>query len=128
MRIALLSVRISIIWACLLPARSVGFAVGSPAAGAVSVAFLPLPGAAFARFFAPLGSLAGAGASTGLSAAADVGAVSAADGASLSSASTPIAAMPSLVMTTCSGPPSPPRTRIRPRLRRLSITLLLTSQ
>jgi hypothetical protein len=99
---------ISIIWACLLPARGVGFAVGSPAAGAVSVAFLPLPlaGLALARFAAPSASLEGAGASAALSASADVGAVSAPAGASSPSGSTPIAAMPSLVTTTTSAPRS----------------------
>src|ERR671918_2886908 len=59
---------ISIIWACLVPARGVGFALGSPAAsgslvaGAVVLALLPLAGLALARFCAPLASLAGAGA------------------------------------------------------------------
>src|SRR5688500_15728826 len=65
-----------------------------------------------------------AAAPAGGSALADVGAVSAALGASSPSISTPIAAMPWLVMTTRSDPPSPPSTRIRPLLRRLSITLL----
>jgi hypothetical protein len=96
---------ISIMRACLVPARGVGLSAGAAlalvlrVAGAVLAAFaLPLA----ARFCAPSASLAGAGASS----------------------STPIAAMPSLVITTRSGPPSQPSTRIRPWLRRLSITLL----
>ena len=99
----------SIISACLVPARGVGLSADAAlalvlrVAGAVLAAFaLPLAALVFARFCAPSASLAGAGASS----------------------STPIAAMPSLVITTRSGPPSPPSTRIRPRLRRLSITLL----
>ena len=128
---------ISIISACLVPARGVGFAVGSPPAlpRARWSAARPWPwpcalaGLLLAGVAAPSASVAGAGASAALSASADVGAVSGAGvglvaGRSSPSGSTPIAAMPSLVMTTRSGPPSPPRTRIRPRLRRLPITLL----
>ena len=71
---------ISIISACLVPARGVGFAAGSRRCrGLAVVAFaLPLAGLVFAGFVAPLASLAGAGASAALSASADVGAVSAA--------------------------------------------------
>src|ERR687897_3902449 len=74
---------ISIIWACLVPVRGVGFALGSPAAfgslvaRAVVLAFLPLAGLPFARFVAPSASLVGAGDSAGLSASVDLGAVSA---------------------------------------------------
>src|ERR671919_1146754 len=65
---------ISIIWACLVPLRGVGFALGSPAASgalvarAVVLAFLPLPlaGLALARFCAPLALLADARASAAL--------------------------------------------------------------
>src|SRR5688572_18974560 len=115
----------SIICACLVPVRGVGFGLRSLAAGAARLAFaLPLAGFVLAGVAATSAFVAGAGAPTALSVSADVGAVSVAAGASSSSASTPIAAMPSLVMTARSGPPSPPRTRIRPRLRRLSITLL----
>ena len=71
--------------ACLVPARGVGFALGSPPgavpgsllAGAVSVAFLPLPldRLLFAGVAAPSASLAGAGASVALAVWAAGGAV-----------------------------------------------------
>jgi hypothetical protein len=75
-------------------------------------------------------SVGGWASSAGAAVPADVGAASgsvALADVSSSSCSTPIAAMPSLVMTTRSGPPSTPVTRIRLRLRRLSITLLRAS-
>jgi len=116
--------------ACLVPVRGAGFSAGAALPGLA--AFALVLAFRLAGVAAPSALVVGAGASTASApASAGVGPVSAAAGpveslvssaVSLSSGSTPMAAMPLLVMTTRWGRPAVSMIRTNPRLRRPAST------